>query len=254
MVYVDLLVIQDLFMNYIVLITTGIILNRMTKFKRVFLSSIIGTIPLIFLFLDIDKTIIFIINFCFSIVMAIIAYKYEDIIYTFKNTIYMYFSSIFMAGSIYLINTNFLPKINNCFFNVIILSATSSIVTFVYVKSVKNIKINYSNYYKVDIYFKDKPKLSLNAFLDTGNFLKDPYSHKPIILVNKNLIDLTNEKIILVPYHTIDNESLIKCFSPIKIYIDKIGYCQKVLIGLIDEVNIDGADCILNKTLLERTR
>ena len=105
----------------------------------------------------------------------------------------------------------------------------------------------------MDIYFKDKPKITINGFLDTGNFLKDPYSHKPIILVSKNLVNITNEKVILVPYHTIDNQSIIKCFSPQKIHIDKIGDRNKVLLGLIDNINIEGADCILNKKLLERT-
>ena len=197
MIYVDLLVIQDLLMNYIILITTGILLNRITKFKKIFLSSVIGTIPLILLFINTSKLIVFVINFFFSIIMSIISYKYKDIIYTLKNTFYMYLNSIFVAGSLYFINTNFLPQMNSYFLNTIILTLLSPLITYVYLKSISNLKINYSNYYKVDIYLKDKPKVTINTFLDTGNLLKDPYSHKPIVLVNKNVIRLTTENIIL---------------------------------------------------------
>ena len=252
MVYIDLLVIMDLFMNYIILLTTGLLLSRITKFKKIFLSSVIGTIPLIVLFIDMNKFIIVLISLLFSIIMSIIAYNYKDIVYTIKNVIYMYLSSIFLAGSLYFINTSILPKINSYIFNTIMLITLSPLITYIYLKSISNLKINYSNYYKIDIYLKDKPKITINTFLDTGNLLKDPYSHKSIVLVNRKKIKLTGENIILVPYQTIDNKALLKCFSPEKIYINNIGYRKKVLIGLIDELNIEGADGIINKKILER--
>lgn len=250
MIYVDLLVIQDLLMNYIILITTGILLNRITKFKKLFLSSVIGTIPLILLFINTSKLIVFAINFFFSIIMSIISYKYKDIIYTLKNTFYMHINSIFVAGSLYFINTSFLPRMNSYFSNTTILTLLSPLITYIYLKSISNLKINYSNYYKIDIYLKDKPKITITSFLDTGNKLKDPYTNKPIILISQKLININNEKIILVPYNTIDSHGLLKCFSPEKIYIHKIGYRKNVLIGIIAEVGIEGADCILNQKIL----
>ena len=60
MIYVDLLVIEDLILNYVIIISTGILLNRITRFKKVFLSSVIGTIPLILLFVNINSIYIFI--------------------------------------------------------------------------------------------------------------------------------------------------------------------------------------------------
>ena len=252
MVYVDLLVIEDLIMNYIVLTSVSLLLNRISRFKKIFLSSVLGTIPLLFLFINIDKIYLLIITFIFSIIMSIISFKYRDIIYTIKNVIYMYFISIFLAGSLYLINTNILPTINNIIFNFLILLFLSPIITYIFIKSMNTIRINYSNYYLIDIYFKDKPMLTINSYLDTGNNLTDPYSHKPIILVSKDIIKIKNEKIILVPYNTIDNHGLIKCFSPDKIYIHNIGFRKRILIGLIDKVLIEGADCILNKKLIER--
>ena len=184
--------------------------------------------------------------------MSIISFSYKDIIYTIKNIFYMYTISIFIAGSINLININILPTIDNHLLNVIILIMIAPIMTYIYIKSISKFKNNYSNYYKVDIYLKDDTKLTLTAFLDTGNKLIDPYKHRPIILVNKSLINLNKEKILLVPYNTLNSNEILKCIVPKKIFISKVGYKTNFLIGLMDEVNIEGVDCILNSKLLER--
>lgn len=252
MVYVDLLVFTDLLMNYIVLISTSIILNRITKFKKVFLSSVIGTISLVLLFININNLIIFLITIIFSFIMSIISFNYKDLIYTFRNMLYMYLISIFIGGSIYLINTNFLYNIKDYLLKPIILLLLSPIITYIYIKSLNKLKINNSNYHKIDIYLKDKSKLTMMGYLDTGNKLIDPYMHKPIILIPKKYIIDIPKKVILVPYNTIDNEGLLNCFAPEKIYIDRVGYTNKVLVGLVDNINIEGADCILNQKLFER--
>ena len=252
MVYVDLLVVQDLIYNYVILLGVSILLTRITNLKKIFLSSVIGTIPLIFLFLNTSNILNFIISFLFSIIMSIITFSYKDIIYTIKNIFYMYAISIFLAGSINLININFLPQIDSYILNVIILISLSPLITVIYLKSVSKFKNNYSNYYKVDIYLKDNQKITLTAFLDTGNKLIDPYKHRPIILVNKSFINIEKQKIILVPYNTVNNSDLLKCIIPNKIYIHDVGYKTNFIIGLMDEVNIEGVDCILNSKLLER--
>lgn len=252
MVYIDLLVIQDLVYNYVILMGVSILLTRITNFRKIFLSSVVGTIPLIFLFLNISNQLNFIISFIFSIIMSLIAFSYKDIIYTIKNIFYMHTISIFIAGSIHLLNVNLLPTINNHLLNVIILIVISPIITLTYVKSINKFKNHYSNYYKVDIYLKESEIVTVTAFLDTGNKLIDPYKRRPIILINKNLINIGKQKIILVPYNTVNNSDLLKCIIPKKIFIHTLGYRDNFLIGLIDEVNIEGVDCILNSKLLER--
>ena len=252
MIYVDLLVIENLILNYCILLGVSILLNRITNLKKIFLSSVIGCIPLIFLFLNFNKVLLLLINCFFSIIMSIISFNYHDFIYTIKNIMYIYLISIFIGGTFYLINLTFFPQENSFILNFIILVILTPIITKIYLKSITKINNNYSNYYLIDIYLKDQPKITLNSYLDTGNILKDPYWHNPIILISKNKIDIKNEKIILVPYNTIDHHGLLKCIKPYKIYISNVGYQKKVLIGLIDEVGIEGADCILNKELLER--
>lgn len=252
MIYVDLLVIEDLIMNYCVLIGTGLILNRITHLKKVFLSAVIGCIPLTILFLNLAKIYTSFISLIFSVIMSLITFGYKDIKYTIRNIIYIYFISIFLAGSLSFININFLPHIKSYLLNVIILIITSPIITYIYIKSLKEIKTNYSNYYQIDIYLKGKNKITVNSYLDTGTILNDPYTKKPIIILKDSFVDISNERILYVPYNTINGSGLLKCIKPEKIYIYKVGWRYKLLIGLIEDIGIEGADCILNKELLER--
>jgi len=252
MVYVELLFLEDLIYNYVILLTVSLLLTRITSIKKILVSSIIGTLSLITFILKIHNIIIILITFIFSLLMSIIAFTYKDIIYTIKNICYMYISSIFIAGFIYLINTNIIPDIDSYILKVIILILLAPIITIIYLKSINKLKNNYSNYYKLDIYLDEKNKITITGFLDTGNKLIDPYKQRPIILIKKEFIKIKSNKILLVPYKTVNSESLLKCIIPKKIYIHNIGYRKNFLIGLIDEVNIEGADCILHQKLLER--
>ncbi len=249
LIYIDYIVIIDLLLNFNILLTIGYILNRKTNFRLLFLSSSIGTINLIFSFMKLSSLILVLINIIVSFIMSIISFKYKDILYTIKNIIYMYLSSIFYGGFIYLINLYFFRNSNYIFY-IIFLVITIPFISYLYIKSIKNIKINHDKYYQVKIYLLDDEIIDTTAFLDTGNKLIDPYSHKPIILLNKRLIKEQNQKKLYVPYNTVNNHSLLECIIPDKIFINKIGYKKRFLIGLIDTIHIEGIDCILNEKLL----
>ena len=108
----------------------------------------------------------------------------------------------------------------------------------------------YNNYYKVDIYFKSNDKLSLIGFVDTGNNLYDPYKKRPIILISNKYY--RNDNFILVPYHTLSGNGLLKCIKPDIIFIEGIGYKGNVLVGFSDSPNlIDGIDVILHKDVMK---
>ena len=117
-----------------------------------------------------------------------------------------------------------------------------------YIRQPNNLKTDYNKFYKVKIYSGNE-LITLNAFLDTGNKLIDPYKRRPIILVNEEKIESFD--CIYVPYNTISSSGIIRCVRADKIYIDGIGYKRKFLIGLTNKISMDGVDCILNERLLE---
>ena len=138
----------------------------------------------------------------------------------------------------------------NIYLNYLVIIVLSIEVMTLYIKENKKIKSTYNNYYKVDIYFKDKEKISLIGFLDTGNNLYDPYKKRPIILVDKKY--QKEDKFILVPYHTINGEGLLKCIKPKKVYIEKIGYKTNLLVAFSSSPStINGVEVILHKELMK---
>lgn len=181
------------------------------------------------------------------ILMITIAFKYKNIRYFLTNILYTYILSILLGGLIYLFNS----KVTlNIYLNYLVIIILSIEVMTLYIKESKKIKNTYNNYYKVDIYFKDKEKISLIGFLDTGNNLYDPYKKRPIILVDKKY--QKEDKFILVPYHTINGEGLLKCIKPEKVYIEKIGYKNNLLVAFSSSPStINGVEVILHKELMK---
>ena len=179
--------------------------------------------------------------------MITIAFKYKNIRYFLTNILYTYILSILLGGLIYLFNS----KVTlNIYLNYLVIIVLSIEVMTLYIKENKKIKNTYNNYYKVDIYFKDKEKISLIGFLDTGNNLYDPYKKRPIILVDKKY--QKEDKFILVPYHTINGEGLLKCIKPEKVYIEKIGYKNNLLVAFSSSPStINGVEVLLHKELMK---
>ena len=252
-IYIDLIVILNLFIDFIILVSVDIILKRRSSFKRIILASLLGSLSCLLLFYINDNYVLIIYKFVISILMVIISFKYESFKYFKDNLIWLYIISIILGGSIYLVSDSVslsnkgLIFINNSLrINIYLLILIGPLVIYKYLKNIKNYHVIYSNYYDIDIYYNGFI-LSGIGFLDTGNNLRDPYFNKPIILVNKDLIR-GNVKSFLVPYNTISGTSILKVFKPEKIIINK-KKINNVLIGLSD-INIDGVKIILNKEAL----
>ena len=242
--YIDLFFIFNVIMDYIIIMSTSILLKRRTSYIRIILSSLIGGISSLVLFTSLNKIVIEIVSI---VIMVLISFGYKGIRYLINNILYMYILSTLLGGIIYLFN---IKVSNSMFLTYLIIIVISIEIMLLYIKENKKMRSIYNNYYKVDIYFKDREKLSLIGFVDTGNNLYDPYKKRPVIIVHNKYIK--EDKYILVPYHTINGNGLLKCIKPDIIFIDGIGYKGNVLIGFSDSFNFgDGVDVILHKDIMK---
>lgn len=241
--YIDLFFIFNVIIDYIIIMSTSILLKRRTNHIRMILSSLIGGISSLVLFTSLNKIVIEIVSI---VIMVLISFGYKGIRYLINNILYMYILSTLLGGIIYLFN---IKVSNSMFLTYLIIIVISIEIMILYIKENKKMRSIYNNYYKVDIYFKDREKLSLIGFVDTGNNLYDPYKKRPVIIVHNKYIK--EDKYILVPYHTINGNGLLKCIKPDIIFIDGIGYKGNVLIGFSDSFNFgDGVDVILHKDIM----
>lgn len=242
--YIDLFFIFNVIIDYIIIMSTSILLKRRTSYIRMILSSLLGGISSLVLFTSLNKIVIEIVSI---VIMILISFGYKGIRYLIKNILYMYILSTLLGGIIYLFN---IKVSNSMFLTYLIIIVISIEVMILYIKENKKMRSIYNNYYKVDIYFKDREKLSLIGFVDTGNNLYDPYKKRPVIIVPDKYIK--EDKYILVPYHTVNGNGLLKCIKPDIIFIDGIGYKGNVLIGFSDSFNFgDGVDVILHKDIMK---
>lgn len=256
-VYIDLILITNFLFDFILLLAVSIILKRNAKIIRIILGALFGSLTILSLFIRFNTIELFFFKIIVSIGMILLSFGFKNYRYFFKNMYYLYMTSIVLGGIVYFINIQFSYKNEGLLFitngvgiNVIVGFILSIIILHQYIKQIKLLKINHNKYYKINIYLKNGRIFKLNAFLDTGNKLIDPYKKWPIILVSEKEMG-TLEKTILVPYHTVNGEGLLKCIKPNKVYIEGVGFKNKLFIGLSPSINIDGVDCILNEKLLE---
>lgn len=262
-IYVDLVLLLNFGFDLLLLFCVALVLRRQTNLKRLLLGALIGSVTIFSMFINISSLFLFFIKILISFLMVIVTFGYRDIKYMFKNMFYLYTSSIILGGFLYFLNVQFAYKNTGLVFfynglsvNFIVLIITSPIIIFAYIRQALELKNNYSNYYNIDIYLRDGEIIQTTAFVDTGNKLEDPYKKRPIILLNKDLIsiDYMKDKILLVPYDSLNNHGLLKCIIPDKIFIQGVGFKSNFLVGISNEkIKMDGIDCILNQKLIERT-
>ena len=248
-IYIDLVIFINFIIDLLLLISVDLLLKRKTKFIRIVYAALLGSLSTISLFYIHNNACLLLFKLIISILMVLIAFKYESFKYFKDNLCWLYVISIILGGSIYLLNDQISLINNGLMFsksgfkiNLIILLIISPIILYKYIKYQKSFKNNYSNVYDVDIYYMNE-KISGTGFLDTGNKLIDPYFGRPIILVNKELI-IKKPKTFPVPYHVLQGSGLLDVFKPDKIVVNK-KVNKRILVGLSD-VNLNGVKIILN--------
>lgn len=255
-IYLDLIMILNFILDFILLLTVGLILKRKINLTRLLLGAFFGGISILFIFININSFILFIFKVLISIFMIIISYKFINIKYTLINLLYLYMSSIILGGFLYLLNIEFSYKkvglifINNGLsINFIFLLITSPIILYIYIKQTKNLRYNYSNYYNITL-IKNNKKYDYIGYMDSGNLLVDSITNKLVILIDKRKLLFDIKEFRLIPYMSIDGHHMIKVVKIDKIIFNNKEY-SNILLGIMDKISIDGVDIILNRKLME---
>lgn len=206
-IYLDIVIIENLIMNYIILYATAIIAKKKAKHTRAFISSIIGTIYVIMLYvteLPIYSNIIS--KLLLSIIMVYIMFKPGDIKTLINNLLLFYLTSFVFGGAstalIYLIKPEEIFIKNGIYLGAYTLKTVflGGIVGLFLIAVTINIirsKISKKDmFYNIKIYLEEKT-VETRAMIDTGNLLKEPITNIPVIIAEHTLLYGTIEKEIL---------------------------------------------------------
>ena len=195
-VYLDIILIENLCMNYIILFATGYIMKLKIKHLRIILSSLIGGIYAIISYMDIIPVYSTLIaKVILSISMVYIAYYPKNIKLCLKELLLFYLVSFVFGGCafalLYIIKPQNILMKNGVYIGTypikvaIIGALVGFILTYLAFRLIKGKITKKSVFYEVTIFFKDKT-VEVTAMVDTGNLLKDPISQMPVVLVQKN--------------------------------------------------------------------
>jgi len=207
--YIDLILLENVIMNYIIILTTGMVCKVDIKHLRVFLSSLLGAIYAIIIYVmdfavytnQITKVIV-------SISMVYIAFNPISIKIVIKQLLIFYLTSFCFGGTayylLYNISPNLIQSINGVFVGTypIKIAILGGVLGFFIInisfKLIKNKLTKKDMLYDVDIYYKEK-KSDIKVILDTGNLLTDPITNIPVLIVEANKV--TN----IIPPQILDN-------------------------------------------------
>ena len=98
-IYIDIIFLENLFMNYIILFATGTIIKSPIKIIRTFISSTIGSIYAIISYMSILEIYSSaLLKIILSIVMVYIAFNSKTLKQLFKQLIIFYLTSFTFGG------------------------------------------------------------------------------------------------------------------------------------------------------------
>ena len=249
-IYIDVILFINFAFDFLLLFTTNIILKRKVKILRLILSSIIGSLSVLTLFININSIELFLIKILISCLMILISFGKKDFL---KNITYLYFVSIILGGFLYFINMQTSYKneglifFNNGFsINIIVLLILSPIIFIYYYKQSRYFEDTLSNVHTIEVELDEKT-YNYRAYLDTGNKLYEPFKNREvIILYDKKLYD-NLEYYIIIPFTTLTEKGILKGKVAKRIIIDNKHIFNNVVIGITNkEFNLDKSEVILH--------
>ncbi len=247
-IYVDGLLLLNFFFDFLLLLTTSIILKRNVSMFRIILGAFIGSLSILVLFFKVGNFELFLIKIYLAFLMCIVCFGYKNIKYFLVNFFSFYMVSIVLGGFLYYLNLEFSYKHSGLIFyhkgvsiNIIFLVIFTPIILYIYIKQMKMFKNKVINLYRVNIYV-GRRVLNLNGYLDTGNTLM--FKNRPVIITN--IDNVFKNKRYLVPYTTVSGVSLLSCIKVRRVEVIGLGDFENIYLGFSKSMNLFGVDVLLN--------
>lgn len=194
-VYLDIVLLENLCMNYIILFATGYLMKISMKQMRIIAASILGGIYAVIAYLEILPIYSsFGMKIILSIIMVYLAFHPKGIKNLCKKLIIFYLTSFAFGGCafalLYFIRPQDILMRNGVYVGTypikiaLLGGIVGFIITYLAFKIVKSKLHKKDMIYEIKISIQEK-EIKLKAMLDTGNMLKDPISAMPVIVVEK---------------------------------------------------------------------
>ncbi len=286
-VYVELLIVVNIFINYFLLLSTSKFIHAPISKKRLIFTSFISSLFSLIIFLEnINYLSIIMIRIIISLFIVYIAFGFITIYTYIKNTIIFFTINFIFAGIMSFLWMFITPngmylKNGIVYFNIspfiFVISTTLSYLIIKIIRYVLDKNTFKSEIHDVEIIVEGNSTI-IKGFIDTGNNLVDIFSGIPVCVCQfksikdviplslHNIFDNFNnnnninsiishswyKRIKIVPYNVVSNNGVIICFKPDKFIIHKGNKMFKfeVLIGISNSSVSDGEyELLINSNL-----
>ncbi|NLZ48662.1 MAG: sigma-E processing peptidase SpoIIGA [Clostridiales bacterium] len=243
-IFIDLVLLENLIVNYFLLFITAQTLSLKINYKRFFITSVCAALYTLVIFIDKLKfmtTIPVTLLTAFLIVYG--AFGKNKFFFVLKATLlYLAYTFVVAGIIVYLENKNtYRLEIENFSARKLLLVLMVIYIIgyrlLTYIISLQKVK-KYT--YNIEIFVQGQI-IKIKALLDTGNELKEPITNLPVIIVEKDAltnIDISVHNKLYIPFKAVSGQAnFLYGFKPDKIKInydeDKFQF-KNGIIGICD--------------------
>ena len=196
-IYLDVIFLENVIINYIILYTTGIISKTKIRQLKVFLGACIGAIySVIYYIVSLKIYSVFIVKIILSVILIFVSFNPKSLKELAKQILLFYMVSFVFGGAaiaiIYMANSEEITIQNGVLIGKYTLKTILIGIVIAYFTIIVAFKIIKTKITKKDLICDisvelNNRKISTKAMIDTGNLLKEPITNIPVIVMEKTL-------------------------------------------------------------------
>ncbi|MCM1314764.1 MAG: sigma-E processing peptidase SpoIIGA [Prevotella sp.] len=265
-IYVDVLIILNIYVNYFLLRITARLTHSPLKFRRCIITAVYGSIySLLILAPHLNGFINILIKFFAAVTIVVIAFGFQGRKRFIINTAAFFSANFILAGTVYAVYSWLEPEFmhfNNSYFyidfSLLLLVLTTAVMYFL-VYIAENFLYRTpedTDCYNVIIKYKDTV-VTLDGLADTGNSLTDFFSGSPVIVCDrKKFSGIKNNGSIpkgfrLLPCSTISDSGFIEVFRPDEVLIKNNLSGERKKVDAVIGLGENSGNAVFNPKILK---
>ena len=281
-VYVDVLLVVNLFMNYALLLSTSLILKSAVSRWRLLLGAGVGSVCGLVIFLPVIPIALDVLmKFAISLLIVFCSFGYCNLRKFIRCFLTFFAVNFAFCGIMYILWTTVAPTgmvFNNgtAYFDIDLkILAISTVVCFAVLSLIAKFTTRKApqNSIFIATLTNDNISVSLTALADTGNSLRESFSGYPVAIAEyksvekilpQSIIDYykneesSYENLRLIPHRTVSGTGLLPAFRPDSITIQTLTKkieTDKIYIAVTKENIAQGEfEMIINPSIFEEEK
>ncbi len=256
-IYIDTLICVNLFIDYMILLIIKKCHHIFSKQWRIVAGAVFAGVSTVAVFVPFYTTVVSIIyRLIIAVSTILISFGYKSINKLIVRSLSFIGISMLLCGCLLVVEVLWNPTHAMVYNDVLyfdispVLLIIITIVVFFTMSIYKIISEKHKlscNIREVTIHLNNEKELTFESAVDTGCNLKEPFSGLPVILLERELLnikEIPENKMRIIPLSTISGSDILTGFKPERVYIDGsevhkgcyIGVCNNKLQGEIKSI------------------